>query len=361
MRNHGSRATSHLSTGKRLPASLSLVLLSALNSLTHLIERAGVWAPLLFLGLFVAASALIIWRLEVMNDGGFEGTVLGTLIMPYCSGIGNLIFAFVLGRTGGPGAEVMTNALVNNVTNMTLLIGLPAIFWGMRVLPLSTGKARRRGPSKEHKINRLSLLLTLTAVLFFTGAVWALARDGGLDYSDGLVLVGLFLFWQCFHVFDVLKSNVRHNKSLKWTLPFDLVLLGVGAMATYISIEWLVHWLSRINEGFISAKNIGLLSGWLMVLPNALLSLFYGWRGNPEVVYTSQVGDGHICIPLCVGIYALYQSFTLPAVFQAGVLVLGGATIAHIVFVTLLGGLPRIMGWVLVLAYGYFVYVGVLR
>ena len=326
----------------------------------HSIEQTGPWAPWLFLGLFIAASALMIWRLEVMNDGGFEGTVLGTLIMPYCSGVGNLIFAFVLGRKGGPGAEVMTNALVNNVTNMTLLIGLPAIFWGMRVLPASTGKSRRRGPSKEHKINRLSLLLTLTAVLFFTGAVWALARDGRLDFGDGLVLVGLFLFWQCFHVFEVLKSNVRQNKSLSWTLPLDLALLGIGAFATYISIEGLVGWLSKINAGFISKAHLGWLSGWLMVLPNALLALYYGWRGNPEVVYTSQVGDGHICIPLCVGIFALYQSFTVPAIFQIGVLVLGGATIVHIVFVMLLGGLPRFMGGALVVAYGVFLYRGIL-
>jgi len=331
-----------------------------LNSLAHSIESTGAWAPWLFLGLFIAASALILWRLEMMNDGGFEGTVLGTLIMPYCSGIGNLIFAFVLGRNGGPGAEVMTNALVNNVTNMTLLVGLPAILWRMNVLPAAKAKSKKqkRGPSKEHRINRLSLLLTLLAVLFFTGATWALASDGSLAPGDGLVLVGLFLFWQCFHVFDVLKSNVRQNKSMNWTLPFDLALLGVGAFATYVSVDWLVSWLSKINEGFISVKHLGWLSGWLMALPNALLALYYGWRGNPEVVYTSQVGDGHICIPLCVGIFALYQSFTVPAVFQTGVLMLGGATMVHIFFVTLFGGLPRFMGWVLVAAYGVFLYQG---
>ena len=77
----------------------------------------------------------MIWRLEAMTQSGVEGTVLGTLVMPYCSGMGNLIFAFVLGAKGGPGAEVVTNSLVNNVTNLTLLIGLPTIFWGMNVLP----------------------------------------------------------------------------------------------------------------------------------------------------------------------------------------------------------------------------------
>src|SRR5205809_2272638 len=130
-------------------------------------EASGDWAPWLFLVLFIAASFLMIWRLEAMTESGVEGTVLGTLVMPYCSGMGNLIFAFVLGAKGGPGAEVLTNALVNNVTNMTLLIGLPTVFWSMSVLP--AGKAgRKKQKNEQHQINRLSLLLTLTAVLFFT-------------------------------------------------------------------------------------------------------------------------------------------------------------------------------------------------
>ena len=128
--------------------------------------------------LLMAASLLMIWRLEAMTASGVEGTVLGTLVMPYCSGMGNLIFVFILARKGGPGAEVMTNALVNNVTNMTLVIGIPAILWGLRVVPNQQGKNRKRSAHREHQINRLSLLLTLTAVLFFTGAVWALGRDG---------------------------------------------------------------------------------------------------------------------------------------------------------------------------------------
>ncbi|HEY5296475.1 MAG TPA: sodium:calcium symporter [Verrucomicrobiae bacterium] len=348
------------------------------HAIVHSIETKGHFAPWLFLALFVAASALMIWRLEAMSATGFEGTVLGTLVMPYCSGLGNLIFAFILGIHGGNGADVMINSLVNNVTNMTLVLGLPAILWGMRVLPKQkpprkNGKAnvsfkkmnvspkkKSSAAGKKHELNRLSLLLTLTAVLFFTGAVWALGRKGSLNFNDGLVLVGLFLFWQCFHVFDVLKHNVRQGKSLGWSLPFDLALLAIGAYGIYISTDWLVNWLSHIHTGFISARYIGWLSGWLMILPNALLAVYYSWRGQPETVYASQVGDAHVSIPLCLGVFALYHTMPMPKIFHAGMFILLGATLLHFFFVALFGQLPKFAGWILVAAYGIFLWKGLL-
>ena len=308
----------------------------------------------------------MIWRLEAMNAAGFEGTVLGTLIMPYCSGIGNLIFAFLLAKSHGPGAEVMTNALVNNVTNLTLLIGLPALFWQARTAPTgNSGKGKTKkdgGAGKTSAVtHRLSMLLTLLAVLFFTGAVWALGRDGQLTFNDGLVLVGLFLFWQCFHVFEVLKSKAGSGKAFTWSAGFNLVLLGVGAYASYVSISWLVDWLNVRPAGFFSKDHLGWLSGWMMVLPNAILALYYGWRRKLEIVYTSQVGDSHICIPLCVGIYALFHPLELPAMFGTGVYLIAGATVGHLLFIGALGRLPRYAGFALVLAYLYFLKVGLLK
>jgi len=332
------------------------------NPFIHWIEARGEYAPWLFLGVFVAASFLMLWRLEAMSKQGFEGTVLGTLVMPYCSGMGNLIFAFLLGRHGGNGADVMTNSLVNNVTNMTLVLGLPAILWGIKVMPSqnkNVSKKKSAVAGKTHELNRLSLLLTLTAVLFFTGAVWALGRDGKIMFNEGLVLIGLFLFWQCFHVFDVLKTNVRQGKSLLgWMLPFDLALIAVGGYGIYISTDWLVSWISHIQTGFISVKYLGWLSGWLMVLPNALLAFYYGFRGQPETVYASQIGDAHVSIPLCIGIYALYHTLNLPPFFDLGICILLGATLLHFFFVAVFGRLPRLMGLVLVIAYAIFLYEG---
>ncbi len=326
-------------------------------------ESAGAWSPWWFVGLFLAASFVTIWRLESMSAGGMEGTVLGTLVTPYITGLGNLIFAYVLGKKGGPAVEVMKNCLVNNVTNMTLILGLPAIFWSLNVLPRKKNGAKKTAKkgANSQEINRLSLLLTLAAVLFFTGITWALGEDGRLDFTDGLVLVGVFLFWQCFHVFDVLKTKARQHKGFGWMLPVNLALLGIGAYGVYISTNWLVDWISQIHTGFISAQHIGWLSGWLMVLPNGILAIYYAWTKRPEIVYTSQVGDGHICIPLCIGVFALFKTIDVPDFFNIGVVILMGSALAHFFFIAIFGRLPRFMGWVLTAAYGYFVYRGLLK
>lgn len=120
----------------------------------------------------------MMWRLEAMREHSLEGTALGTIIMPYCSGLGNLIFVGLMVAQKDAAQEVLINCLVNNVTNLTLLLGLPALFWGLVVIP----RGKRKGKAvTESRLNRLSLLLTLTAVLFFTGAVWVLGRDGVLN------------------------------------------------------------------------------------------------------------------------------------------------------------------------------------
>jgi cation:H+ antiporter len=194
--------------------------------------------------------------------------------------------------------------------------------------------------------------------VFFTGATWVLGRDGQLDAHEGVVLIGLFLFWQTFHLFEVLKSNARQNKSFTlWTL-IDVALLGVGAYAIYVSSDWLVNAISASKSGFFSAKHLGWLTGWLNVVPNALLAFYYARRGNPEVVYTSQVGDGHISIPLCLGIAALYRPIKAPAFFGGAMALLVAAAAIHFLFIALFGRLPRWMGWLLAASYLVFLFFG---
>lgn len=337
-----------------------------MNPVSDSIEALGLTSAWTYLGLFVAASLLMLWRLDALLKHGLEGTALGTIIMPYCSGLGNLLFVAIIAFQHGPGREVLTNCLVNNVTNLTLVLALPALLWGLRLERAkkseSSGKKKKAaaGAETERQLNRLSLLLTLAAVVFFSAAAWALGADGTLDANDGLVLVGLFLFWQCFQVFDVLKHNVRRRHSFGALFYLDVVIVLIGAYGVYASLDWLVNWLSAQQGPFVNAAHLGWLTGWLMVLPNALLAFYYGARQRADIAYASQVGDGHICIPLCIGLSAIIAPIHVPAFFETGLAVLIGAAVIHALCVLLADGLPRWMGWPLLGAYAWFVGIGLM-
>ncbi len=311
--------------------------------------------PLVLLALFVLASGLMIWRLNAIEGKGFEGTVVGTLIMPYCSGFANLVFVWVMSRTPGNGRLVMENSIVNNVTNLTLILGLTAVFY--TAAPAKATAKKKQGDL--YRLYRLDLLFTLVAVFLFTGTLWALAKDGVLDFYDGLVLVGLFLFWQVLHVFEILKNNVRKNQSMHWSIIFDLLLIGVSAYAIYLSVDYLVNWVSTAKNPYINLSNLGWLSGALMVVPNALLALYYAYVGRQDIVVSSQVGDGHICIPMCIGLFALTDNIAVPGFLQIGVQVILGAAALHFVSIATFGRLPRVVGFLLLAGYAVFVYKGV--
>ena len=97
-----------------------------------------------------------------------------------------------------------------------------------------------------------------------------------------------------------------------------------------------------------------------MVLPNAVLALFWGWKRRADVVYTSQVGDGHICIPLCLGLIALAKPVPMAGFTTTALGLLLGAALLHGVMLLATGGLPRWAGGALVAAYGWFVWAGLL-
>ena len=327
-----------------------------MHPLHDLITHLGIVHPATFTTLFLLGSGLMIWRLEAMLHHGLDGTALGTLVVPYCSGLGNLVFVYLLWRDDGAPGEIMVNSLVNNTTNLTLLLGLPALLWPLQVVAAKGAKTQRR----EQRLSRLALLLTLTAVLFFTGLTWVLGRDGTLDRGDGLALIGVFLFWQCFQVFDVLKHNVQRDAKFGVLFYTDLVLIAIGGWVIYESLDGLVAHLTAAESGFFRAENLGWITGWLLVLPNALLAFYYAWRRRADVVYASQIGDGHICIPLCVGLFAVLRPVPLPAFFTDAVIILGGAVLVHGICLLTVGRLPRPIAAILVGAYGWFVYTGLL-
>ncbi|RZB36059.1 MAG: cation:H+ antiporter [Desulfobacteraceae bacterium Eth-SRB2] len=309
------------------------------------------------LGGFIGASFTMILFLNHLEKKQFEGTALGTLVMPYFSGAPNLIFTIVMAYRNSPGKEIVVNCLVNNMTNLSVLIGLPCIFWGLEIIPKTK---KRKSALKTGRLNRLSLSFTIIAVFVFTGAVWALGRDGELTFGDGLGLVGMFFFWQLAGVFDVMRKNIERKRRSGRGMILDFVGLGISVAVMFYCVDGLVQWLSRAQFGFISYKHIGWLSGWLMVLPNAIPAFYYALHKRADIVYSSQIGDGHICIPLCIGLFAMFHTISVPSFFEISVYLILIMAVIHLFAVTILGRLPRSFAVAFLGMYGIFLYQGII-
>ena len=315
--------------------------------------------PLFQLAIFALANMVMIWRLHIMESKGFEGTVLGTLIMPYCSGFANLVFAIVMSKSASNGGAVIDNALVNNVTNLTLILGLTALFGTATIT--SKQKTQPKKLVEFARLNRLNLLLTLLALFLFTGTLWALGNDNELNRYDGIILIGLFLFWQILHVFEVLKDNIRKNRQIHWSIVIDLALIAISAYGIYFSVDYLVDWVATSHNPIFSFTKIGWFSGLLMVLPNAFIALYYAWLNRQDIVISSQIGDGHICIPMCIGLFAVFNPIQLPSSFLMGTYLILGAGLVHFLSIGILGRIPRFVGAGLIGAYAYFMYNGLIQ
>ena len=287
-----------------------------------------------------------------MTHRGMQGTVLGTLFMPYFSGLGNLMLVTVVLRENGSGAEIAINCWTNNMTNLCLLLALPALIWGLSL----DSHSRSTRAQRQSRLSRLSLALTLIAMAFFSLMVWILGKDGQIDRFDGLALVGLFLFWQCFHVFEVLKENTRTGSRWHPLLLIDSMLILVGSGLTLLSVDGIVALIVSSKREFFNADQLGLLTGWLMVLPNAVLAFYYAWQRKADIVYSSQVGDGHICIPLCIGLFAIVKPIPVAEIFAQSLLVMAAIAGVHLLCVVIMRQLPRWIAALMIGLYGYMLH-----
>ncbi len=325
--------------------------LAPLWSVVDQLTTPGWWQLLLC---FLFSSFLMINRLNAVEKNGFEGTLVGTLVMPYFSGFPNLCFAYLMLTTHQSGAVVLENCLVNNLTNLTLILAIPCLLWGLNLF--------KTAPQQQisARVNHLSLLLSILALVFFSVSTLFVSKDGRIDRFDGMLLVAIFIFWQLFHIFDLLKNNTRTGQRIKKRIIVDMAIIGLCAWGVFSSIDGLLQWVSHSRHTAFFQSHLGVLSGILMVLPNAFLAVYYAAVQRSDIAYSSQIGDCHICLPLCVGLFAMFSPITVPPGVETVLFIIISASAAHFFFTAFFKQLPRIAGAALAGLYLFFCYTKVL-
>ena len=126
-----------------------------------------------------------------------------------------------------------------------------------------------------------------------------------------------------------------------------------------LATNGIVNSIMLQEDGFFSSERLGLLTGWLLVLPNAMLAVYYAWQQRSSTAYTSLISDNYICMPLGIGLFALFKPLPLTEFYQNGLIFLSAVALVHLLCVSLLRELPKLVAIGMVAAYGYALFIQV--
>jgi cation:H+ antiporter len=247
-------------------------------------------------------------------------------------------FVLIMSALDGTHTLGLGTVLGNNITDLTLVLGLIA---------LSAGALRVE--SREIRHDFVFVLLTLLPVV--------LALDGELTRVDGFIL----LIAGAGYIRELVRDSKAFSKVFKDGFPGTFVrsaiLFGVSLGVVLLS-SWFVV---RFAEGLAADLELPLLVVGLVIvalgatLPELTFGIRAAMKGTSNLALGQLLGCVILDATIVIGIVALVSPFTLaiPRVAMAGIFTAVSAGIA----VWLLGsekGLTRLHGIVLVLLYVLF-------
>lgn len=287
---------------------------------------------LTFAAAIVVGLFLLIWSADRFIEGassiarimGISPLIVGMLIIGFGTSAPEMLVSGAAALQGNPGLGI-GNALGSNITNITLVLGVTAMFY---VLPVHSRLLKKEMP-----------LVLSTGVL-----AWFLMADGTFSRVDSIILVVvlvLILTWMIitankdrnFHdplideTIEELPEKMPLNQSIFWTMTGLLLLLvsskmlvwGASSIASIMGISDLVIGLTIVAIG--------------TSLPELAATISSARKGETDLAVGNIVGSNLFNTLAVLPIPALIQPLEIPAgVLDRDIFVMLALTIVLLVF-----------------------------
>lgn len=275
---------------------------------------------------------LLIWSADRFIEGassiarilGISPLIVGMLIIGFGTSAPEMIVSATAAFKGNPSLGI-GNALGSNITNITLVLGITAIFF---VLPVHSRLLKQEIP-----------LVLSTAIL-----AWLLMADGFFSRYDGIILVivmFLVLLWMLYsankdhHTHDPLVDETIVELPDKMPLKIAIFWTIIGLSLLLVSSNLLVYGASNI------AKIMGvsdLIIGLTIVaigtsLPELAATISSARKGETDLAVGNIVGSNLFNTLAVLPIPALIQPLKVPdGVLDRDIWVMLAATIMLLIF-----------------------------
>jgi len=316
-----------------------------------------------FIAAILVGLFLLIWSADRFIEGassiarilGISPLIVGMLIIGFGTSAPEMIVSATAAFQGNPSLGI-GNALGSNITNITLVLGLTAIFY---TLPVHSRLLKQEIP-----------LVLSTAVL-----AWYLMADGFFSRLDSIILVivmFLVLIWMVYsankdrHTHDPLVDESIDELPDEMPLPNSIFWTVVGLILLLLSSQMLVYGASNIAKVMgVSDLIIGLTIVAIGTsLPELAATISSARKGETDLAVGNIVGSNLFNTLAVLPIPALVQPLEIPdGVLDRDIWVMLAATVILLVFCFGLGHesrykITRLKGLFLLSA--FFAYQGLL-
>lgn len=251
--------------------------------------------------LIVITSILFLIKIESFSDkvdankdqlAGDADNILTKLLFPLCTSLPNFIFAFSAIKSSSSAYLVATSNVGNNVTNITLFVGLILFIGFIKGETLS----KEEGTELRKDFN----FLFISTIIFFA-CIW----DLKITQQEGIILTISF-FYSMASIFKFQFKDIILICKIIFQLAIFFILAG---FFIFIGSELIVNELERMSSSGNSGLYEVLLPGFILVLPSILPLLLTITKPNMQKIALSGIiGDCSFSIPLIIGIIACFSN-----------------------------------------------------
>lgn len=267
-----------------------------------------------FIVAILVGLVLLIWSADRFIDGassiartmGISPLIIGMLIIGLGTSAPEMLVSGAAALQGNPGIGI-GNAIGSNITNITMVLGITAIFF---VLPVHSSLLKKELP----------------LVLFSAVLAWYLMSDGFFSRLDGIILVitlALILTWMILsakkevrqHEHDPLIAETLEELPDELPLKQSILWTIVGLLLLLVSSKMLVWGASNIASQLgVSDLIIGLTIVAIGTsLPELAATISSARKGETDLAVGNIVGSNLFNTLGVLALPGLIQPLQLPA------------------------------------------------
>lgn len=311
------------------------------------------WVLVGYILLFIVSMAALVkasdWFVSgaevVGRSAGISPFVIGVTLVAFGTSLPELA-ASIAAVFSGSSEIVIGNVVGSNITNILLVLGLSAVI-GKEIIM-----------HKSSTDSKVVMLLASAFLLYFT------LKDGKLDLFETLLfLAGMVLFL----ISSVKGKNRRTSERTKASITSYLMMIG-GAVLVYAGAHFTIMSLEFISEYVGVSNEVIALTGVAFgtSLPEVVVSVTAVQKGKSDIAIGNVLGSNIFNTLIVMGIPGLISYFqnlgsdrsllTIPeSVITLSLPFMVAVTILFC-FMFVESKINRSEGWMLILLYGFFVY-----